>query len=229
MNDDSLAIALASPALRDTDTWLWFVPLDVSISPSTIEATLSNGEMARAARFRFERDAHRYRVSHVALRQVLSGHTGIAARDLCFKEGAFGKPRFSHGAAPHFNMSHSGDWALIGVSATPLGVDIEVHVSMDDVDVLAQRNYTEAERASIRDSQDPTTAFLRCWTRKEACLKALGSGLSIEPYVFEAGAETALRETMIDGCRMRVVSISVPAQAHAACAWLETADRHLEL
>lgn len=225
-----LVTRLSSPVLDGMDTGLWLVALDVALDAARVEATLSAAEKARAARFRFERDARRYRVSHMALRQVLSEQTGLPPAALDFQEGQFGKPRLTQTAAPHFNMSHSGDWALIGVSATgPLGVDIEAHAPMEDVQALAERNYTVAERESLRASKDPLTDFLRCWTRKEACLKALGSGLSIEPNVFETGTDAGMRSTTVEGCPMAVASVALPVNALAACAWIAPSDRHWEL
>lgn len=83
------------------------------------------------------------------------------------------------------------------------------------------------------DPDQRLEAFLRCWTRKEACLKALGSGLSIEPGVFEAGIETEPRFTAIDvqgqACAMAVHSLALPFPGQAACARLADTDRHLAM
>jgi 4'-phosphopantetheinyl transferase len=229
---------LSSPETPGID--LWLASLDApGTHPDDLDPTalLSEAERAKAGRFHFERDARRYRASHTALRVVLAQVTGEAARELTFEEGPFGKPRLPGSGRPHFNMSHSAGWALIGVCAdAPIGVDIEVPRPMSDLEALAQRNFTPAEfEALLAVAQARRLeAFLRGWTRKEACLKAVGSGLSIEPGVFEAGIESTPRSTTIEvnaqACGMVVHSLALPlpSQGLAACARI-THALHLAL
>lgn len=231
-------IAQALPSPETPGIRFWLVDLDAPPPPGDPDQTalLSEPEKARANRFHFERDARRYRASHTALRQVLAEATGLPAQELAFVEGPFGKPRLAGAGQPHFNMSHSANRALIGLCAdAPIGVDIEIPRDMSDLESLAQRNFTPTEFAALL-AVDPTQrlqAFLRCWTRKEACLKALGSGLSIEPGVFEAGIETTPRSTTIDvqaqACRMVVNSLALPFHGLAACARLADTDHHLAM
>lgn len=217
----------------------WLVDLDApSSNPEDPDQTalLNDVEKAKANRFHFAHDARRYRASHTALRQLLAQATGQPAQGLTFVEGPFGKPRLLGPDQPHFNMSHSAGWALIGICAeVPIGVDIEIPRDMDDLDALAERNFTPAEFAAMQGIAPPQRlhAFLRCWTRKEACLKAVGSGLSIEPDVFEAGIEAGLRSTAIgvegQACRMTVVSLALPFRGLAACARIADTDHHLAM
>ena len=83
--------------------------------------------------------------------------------------------------ALEFNVSHSGDLALIAVSSgRRLGVDIErIRADVDTV-ALAERFFSRRERAGLQALADHlrVPAFYACWTRKEAFLKATGSGLS---------------------------------------------------
>jgi 4'-phosphopantetheinyl transferase len=213
---------------------LWLVDLE-AVPLALAGSVLSAEEQARASRFRFETHARRYQASHVALRQILGGVTQLDPSSLTFTEGSQGKPRLSL-AHPtvHFNMSHSEGWALIGLSHLgPIGVDIELLAPMDDADLLAQRNFSATEYAAYL--QTPAAqrleAFFRCWTRKEACLKALGSGLSIEPHEFEAGLDRLPRDTFIqvDGhpCAMSVCCVDLPIPGLAAAAHL--ADPHSPL
>lgn len=218
---------------------LWLIHLDGdSPDPDDPDRTalLSDAEKAKANRFHFERDARRYRASHTALRRLLAQATGMPAQALAFVEGPYGKPRLAGAGGPHFNMSHSADLALIGICAdAPIGVDIEVPRGMSDLEALAERNFTPAESRALRavDAAQRLQAFLRCWTRKEACLKALGSGLSIEPGVFEAGIEATSRLTAIEvgtrACGMEVHSLALPVHALAACARLADTDHHLAM
>ncbi len=209
---------------------LWQVTLDANLTARE-RALLSVAEQDRAARFRFAHDARRYNTSHVALRLILAHVLELAdpAR-IHYQHNAFGKPGLDTGSV-HFNMSHSGDWALIGVSDRhAIGVDLEVrHHPMPDTPELARRHFTAAEYsaflASPVDQREAT--FLRCWTRKEACLKAIGSGLSIEPHGFEAGMgpehQAAAIATPQGLCQVEVVSLSWPTRhdaPHAAVARL---------
>lgn len=227
------------PPLKEADIALWLVDLDatsVATDDPSLTELLSAQEKEKANRFRFEHDVRRYRASHTALRTLLSRETGMRAQDLQFFEGRFGKPHLNANHPLHFNMSHSGGWALIGICATaPIGVDIEVPRPMDDLDALAERNFSPPEFAAFRavEPAQQLQRFLQCWTRKEACLKALGSGLSIEPGVFEAGigSETLTTTITVDQglCHMTVSSIGLPVNALAAGAWIRETDRHLGL
>ena len=213
---------------------LWRVDLDVNLLASDL-AMLSAAEQDRAARFRFVRDARRYGASHVALRQILAQALGLTdpAR-IAYEHNPHGKPQLA-AKGLHFNMSHSGDWALIGISTShALGVDLEVCKSMPDAPDLARRHFTATEYSAYLASPlvQREAAFLRGWTRKEACLKALGSGLSIEPQGFEAGIHPDHQTTTIASpaglCQIEVTSLAWPSHndaAYAAVARLNTVNR----
>jgi 4'-phosphopantetheinyl transferase len=153
-------------------------------------ATLSGFERERAARFVFPRDQRRYLAAHCALRYLLAVRTAISAELLEFHEGPFGKPSLGNERGCAFNMSHSEDVALIAIAdAGEIGVDVEMLRPMPDALALAQQNFSAAECAELTATvpEDQALAFLLGWTRKEACLKAIGSGLSIAPQIFTAG------------------------------------------
>jgi 4'-phosphopantetheinyl transferase len=179
---------------------LWRVDLGQAPGETAV-AALSAAERARAGRFVFERDRRRYLSAHVALRSLLSEASGIAAPELAFDEGPFGKPFLPGTASPSFNLSHSGDVALIGIGppGIEIGVDVEVRRTMSDALELAERHFAPAEidalRATSPNQRDH--AFLCGWTRKEACLKSIGSGLSIAPHTFDAGIAAAERVVVI--------------------------------
>ncbi len=169
-------------AALGVDLRLWLVDLDTAPSDDAPGLT----ELQRAARFVRPGDGRRYLASHAALRRVLGRRDG-------WRTGANGKPALAS-PPPHFNLSRRGGVALIGISAThEVGVDFEPLQTMADANELAQLHFTPRERDAVarevgaaRDS-----AFLRCWTRKEACLKATGCGLSLAPSTFECGVQAA--------------------------------------
>jgi len=213
---------------------LWLIDLNHAV-PQNWPNLLDDTEHQRVQRLRFEADKRRYINSHVALRALLADQTGQAGNCLTLAAQSHGKPYLTD-IRLDFNLSHSGEWALLGISHHgPIGVDIEAIDPIPEAAELAARNFTAAEQQQWAHTHAPQRlkTFLQGWTRKEACLKALGSGLSIEPHVFEAGLEETPRITHIDGpagrCPMTVWSIPLDIPALAAVALVPEAHRHLSL
>ena len=184
-------VALDLPTEVELQAELWC--LELLHWPSNQEiAGVSAAEKEKAARFVFERDRRRYMAAHVGLRQVLARYCDTRPENLNFDEGPFGKPALHPPVRCAFNLSHSEDIAVILVAPHgEIGVDIEILRSMPDAQALAERNFSRAECNALR-AVDPAArdlAFLTGWTRKEACLKAIGSGLSIAPDTFTAGVQ----------------------------------------
>ncbi|MEA2931137.1 MAG: 4-phosphopantetheinyl transferase [Hyphomicrobiales bacterium] len=149
------------------------------IALDAMRALLSADEQARADQYRQEGDIARFAKSRGALRRILAERTRQDARDLVFVEGGGRKPGLRDYPSLHFNLSHSGDFALIAVGAQPLGVDIE---AIRDIDwrALAAMNFHPDERAILHQRSEGAArdAFFQFWTHKEAFLKATGIGLS---------------------------------------------------
>jgi 4'-phosphopantetheinyl transferase len=180
---------------------LWRCRLDAVLDESTI-ATLDAAEHARAARFVHELHRRRYVAARAALRAILADVTGETASRLQLCDDALGKPELAHPIGWRFNLSHSEDWALVGVQRgqAPIGVDIEVIRPVEEALALAGRHYTPSEQAALAATADGATqhlAFLRVWTRKEACLKAIGLGLRLAPSSFEAGGGEGLSRAQL--------------------------------
>jgi 4'-phosphopantetheinyl transferase len=195
---------------------LWLVRLDVAVSAADA-GLLDDQERGRAARFTFERDRRRFVAAHAALRRLLGDRTGQAPHALRFDIGAFGKPRLRGRADAAFSLSHSADLALVALAdEVEIGVDLEPVRPMRDLEGLARQCLSAREWLQFEATQEPgrTAAFLQAWTRKEACLKALGTGLQIAPAAVETGIEAAVRQVDVaapEGERELVVSSLVPA------------------
>jgi 4'-phosphopantetheinyl transferase len=159
------------------DAWL----LTTRIPPeerSIYETVLSSAEQQAAARFRFEADRERSVVARGGLRWILSAYCGVAPDALKFQVTGHGKPSLlGLPAAPQFNVSHSGDYVLIGVTiSAPCGVDIERSNPRVKEKEIARRYFCPREVEWLDRTRQ---GFLRLWTMKESIIKAVGRGLSI--------------------------------------------------
>jgi len=167
------------------DVHVWCAFLDEMDScRSELEQTLSCEEQARAHRFRLERDRVRYVISHGILRTILGSYTDVEPEALEFCCGINGKPLLSNRFGPetiHFNMSRSHGVAVYAFSRNwDLGIDIEKMEPVPEMDRIVERffNHLEIKEYYLTPANGRMDAFFRCWTRKEAYLKATGDGLS---------------------------------------------------
>ena len=146
-----------------------------------LQCVLSRDERARAARFVFARDRHRYVAAHGQLRHILAGYLHQRPEAVELTGEARTKPRVAADPEVRFSLSHSGDFSLVAVaSGREVGVDVEELRPVDNPDNLVVTCFSESEReewASIPEGLRQSV-FLETWTRKEALLKAVGAGLS---------------------------------------------------
>jgi 4'-phosphopantetheinyl transferase len=184
-------------------------------------AWLSPVERQRAARFRFARDRDRYLAAHVALRWLIARQTGRAPARQRFTTDAFGKPWLDEPAGCRFNISYADGVALIGLSdRAEIGVDIEADRPLDDMIELADLHFTAEERRHLGAKADPAArrfAFFCGWSRKEACLKALGTGLSLPPASLRTGLEAASR--LLSSSRVRLETASFVPRTGYFASW----------
>lgn len=154
--------------------------------PEPYAALLSPSEVQRLGRFRFADHRRRYQIGHGALRAILGGYLGQDPASLEFVQGPRGKPYLS-GQGLFFNLSHSGKLALIGVCATELGIDCEKVRHLESLTPIAEKHFSDSEYTALDALQGDARqlAFYRCWTRKEAYIKALGEGLTMPLDTFD--------------------------------------------
>ena len=161
---------------QQLDAWL----LSTVVPPAEreiYEEVLSATERQVAARFHFDADRERSIVARGGLRWILSAYCGVSPQALTFRTDTYGKPSLSGvPSAPQFNVSHSGDCVLIGVSLGPCGVDVERSRTRLSEHSIAERFFCPREVKWLRRTQN---GFLRLWTMKEAVIKAVGRGLSV--------------------------------------------------
>jgi 4'-phosphopantetheinyl transferase len=173
------------PPLFEGGVHVWSIALDAArFDTESSLNRLSREEQARAQRFKFADDRRRYIVAHVALRDILAGYLELAAGDLRFVDGENGKPRLAStlaGGGIEFNLSHSHEQALIAATQqTVVGIDLEFVKNDFEFHEVAERFFTDREMSALRalPGSLQRQAFYKCWTSKEAFLKARGTGLS---------------------------------------------------
>lgn len=195
MTTDAREAATAHPAgatlqLKTDTTELWLLRAPQTHDaprPRVYNAELDCHEKERAAAYTRPRDRTQYLAAHVALRRLLAAYTGVPPQSLRYGRLACAECGSPHGRptlldpapAPHFSLSHSQGMILIGVSTLRLGVDVQCTPTAECVDLClhalhpAESHDIERHRAEHRP-----TAFARLWTRKEAYLKGLGTGIT---------------------------------------------------
>jgi 4'-phosphopantetheinyl transferase len=198
--------ASVSP-LEPGDVHVWSVALDVS-EPSlrVLEEICSPAEKERAGRFHFARDRHRFLASRGRLRLLIARYTGVSPDCVAFGTGSRGKPYLIRDETGlEFNLAHSHALALVAFThRREIGVDVEYLSREVSVEQIAERFFSPAEAAALRDLPDESrrTGFFACWTRKEAFLKANGQGIAFGLDRFTVslapGAPAALLETPFD-------------------------------
>ena len=215
---DSPSRPRAWPEGRDVHVW----SIDLAAPHATPTPCLDSRELERARRFVYADDARRYTRAHLALRAILASYLGCDPDSLDFGEQELGKPRLLHGATGrYFNLSHSKDMALLALGgADEVGVDIEA--VRDDLpgDDLASAVLCAAELEQLGAWPEGERAqpFVICWTRKEACLKAVGLGLNLEPRSLHVGFDASRLRLRLDSSELDVETLPVRAGYCAAVA-----------
>jgi 4'-phosphopantetheinyl transferase len=173
-------VTAAPPSLEsgEVHVWCWNMAAPASEVPA-LRAQLSADERVRADRFVYDRDRIRFTAAHAQLRRLLAGYVQRPASSLLFHTEGNGKPALSGEPSVRFNLSHSHNLALLAVArGYELGVDIERIRPISDG--IAERFFAEPEREALRalPPQERLPGFYSCWTRKEAFLKGIATGLS---------------------------------------------------
>ena len=200
---------------------------------------LAEDERARAGRFMFTRDRDHFIVARGVLRAILGRYMNRAPESLSFRYGAHGKPALAgedNRDAIRFNLSHSHGVALYAITrAREVGIDIE-RIRCDlAVAEIAERFFSPHEVAMLKmlPSKQQRQAFFRCWTRKEAYIKARGEGLSLSLDQFDVslvpGEPAAILSTQPDpseASRWSLEELS-PAPGYVAALAAEGRGWHL--
>jgi 4'-phosphopantetheinyl transferase len=211
--------------LHEEEVHLWRIDLSpLRIAEERWQKILSADETARAARYRFAVDRQRYAISRGVLRTILGSYLRIDPISIAFSYSAREKPSLSSVHAESgitFNISHSGEVTLLAFTRNrDIGVDVEEIGRKSDLEAIARRFFSahEQEQLFALPAEERAEAFFRCWTRKEAYIKATGDGLSLPLSQFDVsiapGDQDALVATRPDATEAARWSMrEVPAGA----------------
>jgi 4'-phosphopantetheinyl transferase len=136
-------------------------------------------ETEKASRYRNEEDKQRYIFGRGALRYLLGKYLNKFPNTIQFLIGPDKKPLLDEnsGSNLQFNISHSGDFVLIAISNSEVGVDIEkINPDFSYKEIL-NSNFNKEEIDFIQNSIHPIESFYLLWTRKESLVKANSKGL----------------------------------------------------
>ena len=164
--------------------YLLYSEIPVQADPSWL---LFPEEVERSDRYLQQEDMISYRYRHHLLNTILTTVTGKALSEISFVKNEFGKPALIDGAF-HFNISHTENGVALCFCPKPLGVDIEYLRNTATFEPVAVSQYHHNEKRLLAQ-QDTDETFLGIWTRKEALLKAVGTGLDDELYLYDCTQE----------------------------------------
>ena len=174
--------------IKNGQIHIWHIPL---CQPQPVvmrlRQLLTADEQQRADKFYLRRDTDHYIVGRGALRSILANYVGLPAAAISIEYGQYGKPVLTNQPIK-FNLSHSGDIALLGISKQyEIGVDIEFMRDIRDAEAIVERFFSFNERATFQRTPyaQRRSVFYNGWTRKEAFIKAIGRGLSYPLDAFD--------------------------------------------
>lgn len=207
------------------DIWHYSLTAD---NPETI-LQLSPDEQERATRFYFPHHQRRFAKAHHLLRVILARYLNEEPLNLHFTTGPYGKPELIDAPFLQFNLSHSGDTAILAVGKDyPLGVDLE-HFSPRPYYGIGEHLFSKQEMQALKSTPAALTAltFFNIWSQKEAFIKACGLGLSYPTQQFDVPILSSTPQVIPDPLHKRSWKIISFMPQIACCASL-CYDTHVQ-
>jgi 4'-phosphopantetheinyl transferase len=197
------------PLPEEDAVHVWCAELDQeAVVVRAFRDTLALDEQQRADRFNFTKDRAHFIVARGVLRDILGRYLKTPPGCVRFSYSEYGKPLLSEETNDRqlrFNVSHSHGLALFAFTKRrKIGLDIEFMREDFASLEIAEHFFSTREVSALRafPPELRTAAFFRCWTRKEAYIKAIGEGLSHPLHDFTVslapGEPAALLSTETD-------------------------------
>lgn len=214
---NSSSVWLTTPASLEISNIaidVWRCPLDLTAAQiDQLSKCLSEQERQRAEQFRMAHKRLQFITSRARLRQCLALATGTRAGEIEIAVGASGKPFLAgkaHSSGIQFNVSHTDGLALIAITrGQPVGIDVESLEQSVQAARLAENYFSAKEKTTIAalPGEQVTASFFACWTRKEAVLKAIGTGIAQGLASFDVATDPEITH-----CQTELQSATGPAQ-----------------
>lgn len=198
--------------------------------PEALLASLPEDERRRILPLRRPQDRRNRALAYAAAFRLLHKHSGVATAHIHLVRNQWGKPEpvLPDGVPRlHMSLSHSAECVLVAIASCAIGVDVE---AIRPVNMAAiNRQMFPGDTGSA----DTPLAFHAVWTAREAVLKALGTGLSIEPSTLALGQPTPDFQALAShppGLGLedaRVAKLDMPEGYAGAVAAMHTAPRYI--
>ena len=194
------------------DVHVWSASLDRPANEvRELHEILDSVERARAAKFRNERDRRRFIVARATLRTLLGDYTDTEPHRVALRVLPGGKPALERESksALHFNVSHCGDLALFAFADREVGIDVERMAPHAEMSRVATHFFSRDEASAFEQLTgiEQTRFYFRTWVRKEAYLKATGSGLAVDTATVVMGNGYAVHD--LDDIEDHVAAVAV--------------------
>ncbi len=178
------------------DLWQFSLEHELNVTYQLLNAE----EKARGERFYFSRHRRRFRTARAVLRITLARYLNIAPERLEFTYNSHGKPEVVNSQKLQFNLSHTGDLALLAIGkGYPMGVDIE-HYSARPYEGIAKTLFSDQEFEEFKKvpAALKPAVFFHVWSQKEAFIKACGLGLSYPTKEFTVPTTIPTKQLIYD-------------------------------
>lgn len=179
------------PPLVESQVHVWCAALEAPEELFKIfRQWLSSAEEERLNRYQFEADKRQFLIRRAFLRRLLGHYLKILPDEVRLIKSQAGKPSLhpSHSPRIHFNLTFSMEVCLLAFSLDrELGVDVELLRTDLDHTTISKRYFSKSEHLALQrlPAEKQPEAFFVCWTRKEAFVKAVGTGFSLPLEAFE--------------------------------------------
>lgn len=124
-------------------------------------------------RYQFWQDRQRSLLGHLLSRYAIIQEYALTNKEIQIRRHAYGKPYIKDYSQIHYNISHSGEWVVVAIGRSPIGIDVENR--REGWDLIGERVFSESEKYWSQNSYKRKAIL---WTIKEAYVKYLGTGLS---------------------------------------------------
>ncbi len=198
MNPIFQKLDLADCVLQSHRIDVWQYPLHTEFIGAA--SILSEDELCRAQRYHFSRHQRRFTVARAMLRLILARYLDTPASELVFSYNKHGKPELQDPSSVQFNLSHSGDLALLAIGKKfSLGIDIEFFTARP-YEGIGKHLFSSSEIKALEHIHPllKPLAFFHIWAQKEAFIKACGLGLAYPTKDFDVPALPPTNQLCID-------------------------------